>query len=97
MAYDTRNTFILSPNNKGDNPKRPDWRGTVNIDGKEYELSGWTRQKRDGTGSFISGPVKPKEKKADPGAYQPPADGFAAPPRPAPAPRPADSEEDVPF
>jgi hypothetical protein len=93
MSYDTTNTFILSPNNKGDNPKRPDWRGDVNIDGKLYELSGWTRQKRDGSGSFISGPVKVKEKKADPGAYVPPP----APSRPAPAAPPSNLDEDVPF
>jgi hypothetical protein len=100
MAFDPKNTFILSPNKKGDNPKRPDWRGTVNIDGKEYELAGWTRQKRDGSGDFISGPVKVKEIKTDPGAYQPnpaPSNPAPAPSRPQPSQSTADLDEDLPF
>lgn len=37
-------TGILLPNNKGDNPNRPDFKGDVKIDGVVYNLSAWTKQ-----------------------------------------------------
>jgi hypothetical protein len=57
--FDKTNTWTLNRNDKGDNPKRPDFRGTVNIEGVEYSLSGWTREGQNG--KFISGPVEPKK------------------------------------
>lgn len=46
--YDDTNTFILFVNDKGDNPKRPDRTGKINIDGVEYKLSGWIPRDEDG-------------------------------------------------
>ena len=40
--------------------KRPDWRGAVNIDGKEYELVGWTRQSKSGR-EYLSLAIEPRE------------------------------------
>ena len=31
--YDNTNTFVLFKNDKGSNPKRPDYAGTANVDG----------------------------------------------------------------
>lgn len=59
--YDNTNTFTLFVNNKGDNPKRPDWSGNLNVDGIEFRMSGWIRQ--SARGEFISGQVQLKEMK----------------------------------
>lgn len=60
MAYDNTNSGILSRNDKGDNEKRPDMRGQINIEGKEYWLSGWTRE--GNKGRFLSLKAEPKDK-----------------------------------
>lgn len=62
--YDNTNSGILSRNDKGDNPKRPDMRGSINIEGKEYWLSGWTRE--GNKGKFLSLKAELKEKQASP-------------------------------
>ena len=43
--YDNTNTGVLFTNDKGDNPKRPDRKGSINIEGTDYWLSGWVREK----------------------------------------------------
>lgn len=49
MSYDNTNSGILTRNDKGDNPSRPDYRGSINIDGVDYWLSGWIKVGREGT------------------------------------------------
>lgn len=62
--YDNTNTFTLNKNDKGDNPKRPDYRGKLNVDGIEFTLSGWIK---DGpNGKFVSGSVQMSEERAKP-------------------------------
>jgi len=56
--YDNTNTFSLFKNDKGDNPKRPDYTGTANVDGIEFRISGWVRE--GANGKFISGQVAKK-------------------------------------
>ena len=50
--YDNTNTGILFKNDVGDNPKRPAYKGKIDIDGKEYQLAGWLREGK--RGKFIS-------------------------------------------
>ena len=57
--YDNTNTFTLNKNDKGDNPKRPDYTGTANVDGIEFRISGWIREGQKG--KFISGSVQLKD------------------------------------
>ncbi len=38
----------LFPNDKGDNPSRPDMRGEVTINGVKYSLSGWKNTSKAG-------------------------------------------------
>jgi hypothetical protein len=57
--YDNTNTFALFKNDKGDNPKRPDYTGNANVDGIEFRISGWIRE--GAKGKFISGSVQMKE------------------------------------
>jgi hypothetical protein len=61
--YDNTNTFALFKNDKGDNPKRPDYTGNLNVDGIEFRVSGWVREGKNG--KFISGSVQMKEEKAE--------------------------------
>ena len=60
MTFDNTNTIIVFKNDKGDNAKRPDYTGTINIEGKEYSLSMWIKEGKKG--KFMAGPVEPKEK-----------------------------------
>lgn len=64
--YDDTNTFVLFVNDKGDNPKRPDRTGTLNVGGVEYKMSGWIRQGKNGP--FLSGQIEPKAAKPAPAA-----------------------------
>ena len=57
--YDKTNTFTLNKNDKGDNPKRPDYTGNLNVDGIEFRISGWIRE--SAKGKFISGSVQLKD------------------------------------
>ena len=61
--YDNTNTFTLNKNDKGDNPRRPDYRGKLNVDGIEFTLSGWVRE--GANGKFISGSVTIVEAKQE--------------------------------
>jgi hypothetical protein len=84
--YDDTNRGIISKNMRKETEKHPDIKGQINIDGVEYWLDGWQRQKNDGSGSFYSLSAKRK-------------DAPAAPPAPAqkPAQRRAQEDEDIPF
>jgi hypothetical protein len=52
MSYDNTNTGILFKNDIGDNPKRPAYKGKIDVDGKEYQLAGWLREGK--SNKFIS-------------------------------------------
>ena len=52
-------TGALFKNDKGDNDKRPDYRGDINIDGTSYWIAAWLK---DGAkGKYMSLAVTPKE------------------------------------
>lgn len=87
-------SFIVSANDKGDNPKRPDYRGEVVIGAVTYELAAWKRVKQGTDRKFVSGKLTIKAPKADPGAYQ---GAEPAKPAPNPAPKVENVDEDVPF
>jgi hypothetical protein len=76
MTYDNTNSGLLARNDKQGNESRPDYRGSINVDGREYWLSAWIKQGRDGTKlagqKYMSLSVQPK-------------DTPAAAPAPAPA------------
>jgi len=64
MSYTPQpNTFTLFVNDKGDNPKRPDYRGDAVLpDGTKIRLSGWIKESNGKR--FISGKVEPIDQKA---------------------------------
>lgn len=61
MNYDNTNKGALHKNDKGDNPNRPDYKGSLNVDGQEFWLSAWIRNKKDGSGKFMSLQIEPKQ------------------------------------
>ncbi len=59
MAFDKTNTIIIFKNTKLTNPKAPQWKGTVNVNGFEYDVPLWEREDKNGN-IFLSGKVEPK-------------------------------------
>jgi hypothetical protein len=86
MSYDNTNSGLLAKNDKQGNDSRPDYRGSINVDGTEYWLSAWIKTGRDGTKlagqKYMSLSVQPKDAPA------------AAPSPFAPAPAPARMTQD---
>ena len=59
------NTFSLFANEKGDNPKRPDYKGDIIMpDGTKMRLSAWVRESQGGK-KFLSGKVEPMQDRQD--------------------------------
>ena len=62
MAYEPKDgSGSLFKNDKGDNDKRPDYRGDIMLDGKLWELAAWIKEGNKGKFMSLSG--KPKEAK----------------------------------
>jgi hypothetical protein len=59
QQYDNNLTGVLFKNDKGDNEKRPDYKGSAEIEGVHYWVSSWIR---DGAkGKFMSMKYEKKE------------------------------------
>ncbi len=55
------NSFSLFANDKGDNPKRPDYKGDIIMpDGTKMRLSAWVRESQGGK-KYLSGKVEPMQ------------------------------------
>lgn len=98
--YDNNLTGILTKNDKEGNDARPDYKGSVDIDGQKYWLSAWIKQGREGTKlegqKYMSLKLEPAEAKQAPRPAQRQA------PRQAPRPqqRPPQEEfydDEIPF
>jgi uncharacterized protein (DUF736 family) len=63
MSYDNTNTAVIFKNNKKENEKHPDYRGTINVDGRELEISLWIKDGK--TGKFFSGKIQEPFKKIE--------------------------------
>jgi len=61
MSYDNNMRGIISKNDKKTEDKHPDIRGNCEIDGAEYRISGWLKERKDGTGKFYSLVFQPRE------------------------------------
>lgn len=57
-------SISLFPNDKGDNPKRPDMRGDALIDGTEYKVSAWWRDTKTGQKMLSCKVELPRDKQA---------------------------------
>jgi hypothetical protein len=80
--YDNTNRGVLFKNDPQGNPKRPQYRGSLNVGGEEYNLSAWIKESKKTGDKFLSLSVEPKKD---------------APKRaPAPAAEP-EFNDDIPF
>ncbi len=57
--FDNTNRGVLFINDQQGNDKRPNYRGTVNVDGIEFNISGWKKVSKKGT-TFLSLSVERK-------------------------------------
>lgn len=76
------NTGTLFRQDKGGNEKRPDYRGVLNVEGRDLELAGWVREGK--SGKFLSLKVQEPRKRE---GYKPPV---------SQAPQ-NDPDDDLPF
>lgn len=83
MTYDRTNKGALFRNDRKESDSHPDLSGNINIDGKEYWLSGWYKKTEAGAFKVLSLSVKPKEQRqqAAPRAQQARREAFDTPPR----------------
>ena len=61
--FDNTNRGSLFKNEKKEEEKHPDMNGSINVDGKDYWISGWKKTSKAGTG-FISLSVRPKQEQS---------------------------------
>jgi hypothetical protein len=83
--YDNNLTGLIGKNDRKESDKHPDIKGNCEIGGVQYWISGWKKDRKNGTGSFYSLRFEAKEQ---------------AKPAPKPAPMPqslADIDSDIPF
>ena len=59
MEFDNTNRGSLFKNDRKDDAKFPDYKGSINVDGTEYWLSAWIKVSKDGA-KFMSLSVKNK-------------------------------------
>lgn len=96
MAYELRdNSGSVFKNDKKENDKHPDYKGTVMVNGKEMWISMWVKTAQSGKNQgskFFSVAFKDKEMKNFSANDFPGGSNF--PPTPPPVPEPID---DLPF
>lgn len=61
--YDETNRGALFTNDRKEQDNHPDLSGKINIEGREYWISGWVRRNDDRSLKVISLSVKPKEQR----------------------------------
>lgn len=57
--YDNTNRGVLFVNDRKEKDTHPDRKGTINIEGREFWLSGWIKE--NDRGKFLSLSVTPKD------------------------------------
>jgi hypothetical protein len=65
MTYDNNLRGLISKNDRKTEDKHPDIKGQCEIDGTEYWISGWLKERKDGSGKFYSLVFQAKEAKPE--------------------------------
>lgn len=63
--YDNNMRGIISKNDRKEKDSHPDIKGQCEINGEEYWISGWQKERKDGSGKFYSLSFEPKQPKPD--------------------------------
>lgn len=58
--FDNTNRATMFINDKKTEEKHPDWSGTLNVEGKEYWISGWKKVSKGGK-PFLSLSIREKQ------------------------------------
>tara|TARA_R110000824_G_scaffold23317_2_gene83899 strand:+ start:1125 stop:1361 length:237 start_codon:yes stop_codon:yes gene_type:complete len=53
MEYDNNNRGVLFKNDRKEKDSHPDYRGNIEIEGKEFYIKGWKKESKKGT-AFLS-------------------------------------------
>jgi len=65
MSYDNTNSGMLARNDRKEKDTHPDFKGSINVDGKDYWLSAWVKEGKEGGKmagkKFFSLSVSPKD------------------------------------
>lgn len=85
MTYDNTNRGTIGKNKRKEQDTHPDLSGKINVEGKDYWLSGWKKTGPEGD-TFYSLSVKPKDNPANT-PNPAPKDNRAVPP----------DDDDIPF
>lgn len=64
MKQQKPNSGALFKNDRKTTDAHPDLSGSINIDGRDYWLSGWTKRNDDNSFKLLSLSVKPKDQQA---------------------------------
>jgi uncharacterized protein (DUF736 family) len=84
MEYDNTNRGTIFKNEKKSEEKHPDMNGSINVDGKDYWISGWKKTSKAGT-AFLSLSVRAKEEQTRQVS------------KPTTKAKPADLDDDIPW
>ena len=70
MSFDPTNKGFIAKNDKKEKDTHPDIKGAINIEGKEYWLSGWLKEKDGRKRYYVAATPKeaPKAKPAPQGS-----------------------------
>jgi len=60
MAYDNTNSGALFKNKNKESDKHPDYRGSINVNGKDFWISSWLKTSKAGE-KYMSLSVQAKE------------------------------------
>lgn len=77
MADNNDMTGAMFPNDKGDNPSRPDMRGEVTINGTKYSISAWNNTAKSSGKPYMGLKVSEWKERPEPAAAQNPQQGSA--------------------
>ena len=98
QQYDNTNSGLLAKNDRKERDTHPDYRGKINVEGKDFWISAWIKVGREGSKlagqKYMSLSVQPIEEQRP-----------SRPSRPAPQQRPQrqeqpafdDADDDIPF
>jgi len=66
MEYDNNNTGVLFKNDKKENDKHPDYKGSAEVNGVEHWLSAWIKDGKKGKFMSLAFTVKQAEPQQNP-------------------------------